>query len=148
MSMLGTELGTSGRAVSALNYWATCLTQWKIGPAHAFWFFLKLDKTFIKTNHKPGVVAHAFNPSTREAEAGGFLSSRPAWSTEWVPGQPGLHREALSRKTKKKQKNPNHSIYTQMCWAINKNPSNQPCSLQNLKSTFKNISKDCGCYNP
>jgi hypothetical protein len=27
---------------------------------------------------KPGVVAHAFNPSTREAEAGGFLSSRPA----------------------------------------------------------------------
>jgi hypothetical protein len=29
-----------------------------------------------------GVVAHAFNPSTREVEAGGFLSSRPAWSTE------------------------------------------------------------------
>jgi hypothetical protein len=28
------------------------------------------------------VVAHAFNPSTREAEAGGFLSSRPAWSTK------------------------------------------------------------------
>jgi hypothetical protein len=30
----------------------------------------------------PGLVVHAFNPSTREAEAGGFLSSRPAWSTE------------------------------------------------------------------
>jgi hypothetical protein len=30
----------------------------------------------------PDVVVHAFNPSTREAEAGGFLSSRPAWSTE------------------------------------------------------------------
>jgi hypothetical protein len=28
------------------------------------------------------VVAHAFNPSTREAESGGSLSSRPAWSTE------------------------------------------------------------------
>jgi major histocompatibility complex class I len=28
------------------------------------------------------VVAHAFNPSTWEAEAGGFLSSKPAWSTE------------------------------------------------------------------
>jgi hypothetical protein len=27
------------------------------------------------------VVVHAFNPSTWEAEAGGFLSSRPAWST-------------------------------------------------------------------
>jgi hypothetical protein len=42
------------------------------------------------------MVAHAFNPSTREAEAGGFLSSRPA--------QPGLYRETLSRKTKKKKK--------------------------------------------
>ena len=33
-------------------------------------------------NEKKGrvVVAHAFNPSTWEAEAGGFLSSRPAWS--------------------------------------------------------------------
>jgi hypothetical protein len=27
-------------------------------------------------------VAPAFNPSTWEAEAGRFLSSRPAWSTE------------------------------------------------------------------
>ena len=28
------------------------------------------------------MVAHAFNPSTREAEAGEFLSSGPAWSTK------------------------------------------------------------------
>jgi hypothetical protein len=48
----------------------------------------------------PGVVVHTFNPSTREAEAGEFLSLRPAWSTKWVPGQPGLHRETLSQKTK------------------------------------------------
>jgi hypothetical protein len=33
-------------------------------------------------SYKLGVMAHAFNPSTREAEAGGFLSSRPALSTE------------------------------------------------------------------
>jgi hypothetical protein len=61
-------------------------------------------------NHPPqmlsyswAVVANAFNPSTWEAEAGGFLSSRSAWSTEWVPEQPGLHRDTLSRKTKNKQ---------------------------------------------
>jgi hypothetical protein len=36
----------------------------------------------IERAGKPGVVAHAFNPSTQEAEAGGFLSSRPAWSTK------------------------------------------------------------------
>jgi hypothetical protein len=47
---------------------------------------------------KPGVVVHSFNPSTQEAEAGGFLSSRPAWSTELVPGQPGLYKETLSQK--------------------------------------------------
>jgi hypothetical protein len=57
----------------------------------------------LKTSQKPDVVAHAFNPSTREAEAGGFLSLRPAWSTKWVPGQPGLYRETLSRKQKQKQ---------------------------------------------
>jgi hypothetical protein len=28
------------------------------------------------------VMSHVFNHSTWEAEAGGFLSSRPAWSTE------------------------------------------------------------------
>jgi hypothetical protein len=47
------------------------------------------------------MVAHAFNPSTWEAEAGRFLSLRPAWSTKGVPGQPGLHRETLAGKTNK-----------------------------------------------
>jgi hypothetical protein len=54
----------------------------------------------LKYKDVPGMVAYTFNPSTWEAEAGGFLSSRPAWSTKWVPGQPGLYRETLSRKTK------------------------------------------------
>jgi hypothetical protein len=34
----------------------------------------------LKVGSEPGMVAHAFNPSTWEAEAGRFLSSRPAWS--------------------------------------------------------------------
>ena len=36
----------------------------------------------FKISREPGVVAHAFSPSTWEAEADGFLSSRPAWSTK------------------------------------------------------------------
>ena len=57
-------------------------------------------------------MAHAFNPSTQEAEAGGFLSSRPAYSTEWVPGQdsegytekPWLEKQNKKQKQKQKQK--------------------------------------------
>jgi hypothetical protein len=54
---------------------------------------------------KLGVVAHTFNPSTWEAEAGGFLSLRPAWSTEWDPEQPGLHRETLSQNNNSNNNN-------------------------------------------
>ena len=62
------------------------------------------------------VVVHAFNPSTWEADAGRFLSSRPAWFTEWVPGQSGLHEkprlEKKKQKNKTKTKKPNNNIYT------------------------------------
>ena len=63
----------------------------------------------LKMCTPPAVVAHSFNPSTWEAEAGRFQSSRPAWSTKWVPEHPGLHRETLSRK-KKFWLNLKHSI--------------------------------------
>jgi hypothetical protein len=36
------------------------------------------------------MVVHSYNPSTQEAEAGGLQ----------VPGQSGLHREAVSKKKK------------------------------------------------
>jgi hypothetical protein len=55
----------------------------------------------MKQDIKPVVVARAFNPSTTEAEAGPFLSSRPACSTEQVPGEPRLHSETTSQKKKK-----------------------------------------------
>jgi hypothetical protein len=51
------------------------------------------------------MIAHTFNPGTQEKEAAGSLSLRPAWSTEGVLGQPGLHRETLSQKNKNKNKN-------------------------------------------
>jgi hypothetical protein len=42
------------------------------------------EKNPVSKNKQMGwvVVAHAFNPNTWEAEADGFLSSRPAWSTK------------------------------------------------------------------
>jgi hypothetical protein len=49
------------------------------------------------------VVAYAFDSNTREAEAGGFLSLRPAWSTKLFPGQPGPYRETLFQKKKNKK---------------------------------------------
>jgi hypothetical protein len=51
-------------------------------------FLVCLDMicSFLKLKYvsQPGVVVYAFNPSTQEAEAeaDGFLSSRPAWSTK------------------------------------------------------------------
>jgi hypothetical protein len=42
----------------------------------------KKFKSRIKRVPELSVVAHAFNPSTWEAEAGRFLSLRPAWSTK------------------------------------------------------------------
>jgi hypothetical protein len=57
------------------------------------------------------VVAHAFNPSTWEAEAGGFLSSRPAWSTEFESqdSQGYTQRNTVSKnQTKPKQNKKNY----------------------------------------
>jgi hypothetical protein len=45
-------------------------------------------------------VVHAFGSSTRDAEAGRSLSSRPAWSTKQVLGQSGLKRENLLETNK------------------------------------------------
>jgi hypothetical protein len=47
------------------------------------------------------VVVYTFNPSTWEAEPGGSVSSKLAWSTDGVPEQPGWHRETLFQKTSK-----------------------------------------------
>jgi hypothetical protein len=48
------------------------------------------------------MLAYSFNHSTWETEAGGFLHLKTGWSTKGVAGQPGLHRETLS-KTKQQQ---------------------------------------------
>jgi hypothetical protein len=51
------------------------------------------------------MMANAFNPSTWEAEAGGFLSSRPAWSTKFQDSQGYTEKPCLGKtKTKTKKK--------------------------------------------
>ena len=49
-------------------------------------------------------MSQAFNPSTWDADTGGFLTLRPAWSTKWLPGQPELYRETRSQKERKKER--------------------------------------------
>jgi hypothetical protein len=52
-----------------------------------------------KMDLKPGNGdMHTFNPSTWEAEAGAFLAYTVS------SGQPGLHRETLSRNNQKRKK--------------------------------------------
>ena len=51
-------------------------------------------------------MAHAFNPRTWEAEAGEFLSSRPAWSTELVSSRTAraTQRNPVLKNQKKRKK--------------------------------------------
>jgi hypothetical protein len=49
------------------------------------------------------VVAHAFDTGTWEAEAGGFLSSRSAWSTEFQDSQGYTEKPCLDKQNKTKQ---------------------------------------------
>jgi hypothetical protein len=60
-------------------------------------------------NSGQAVVAHAFNPSTWEEEAGGFLSSRPAWSTKWVPR--ATQWNPVSKKKRKEIDNSSSPIW-------------------------------------
>ena len=52
--------------------------------------------SYLQKVLKPGVVVHIFDPITRKAEEGTSLSLRPAWSTEQILEQVGIHRETLS----------------------------------------------------
>jgi hypothetical protein len=49
------------------------------------------------------VVAHAFNPSIQEAEAGGSLSSRPVWSGRKFQNSQGYTEKSYLEKTNKKE---------------------------------------------
>jgi hypothetical protein len=52
---------------------------------------------------EPGVVAQAFNPSTREAEAGGF-QGQPGLQSEFQDSQGYTEKPCLRKKKKKKKR--------------------------------------------
>jgi hypothetical protein len=67
------------------------------------------------------VVAHAFNPSTGEAEAGGFLSSRPGLQSEFQGSQGYTEKPCLEeQKKKKKKKSVSHHAWLTFCcyWGL------------------------------
>jgi hypothetical protein len=61
----------------------------------------------LKKKKKPGVVAHTFNPSTREVEAGGSLSLRQASLVYRVSSRTtrATQRHPVSKNQKQKQTN-------------------------------------------
>jgi hypothetical protein len=69
---------------------------------------LLLSSTYNFVKEKPvslGMVVHAFNPSIREAEAGGFLSSRqPGVQSECQDSQGYTEKPCLEKPKKKKKK--------------------------------------------
>jgi hypothetical protein len=83
------------------------------------------------------------------AEASRFLSLRPAWSTEWVPGQPGLYRETLSRKnnqTNKKPKKQNRTKQNKKTYT-HKKRTTPPNKTKNKKQTNKQKSFSAICVS-
>jgi hypothetical protein len=72
----------------------TVSTQW----LQFKWIINELLPEMCNLGAEAAEARRGFNPSTREAEAGGFLSSRPAWSTKWVQGQPELYRGARRKQ--------------------------------------------------
>ena len=100
--------------------------NWRMDQGNVVNLYSGILFSYLKTRTLPGLVAHTFNPSTWEAEAGEFLSLRPAWSTEWVPGQPGLYRETLSWTLPKKSP-PQNGGHHEICRQID---GNKKCHLE------------------
>jgi hypothetical protein len=71
---------------------------------HSLYLSLRVLKLWLKNECGSQAVMLDFSSSILEAEAGGSLSLRPAWSIKQVLGQPRLQRETKQKTKKKKQK--------------------------------------------
>jgi hypothetical protein len=81
------------------------------------------------------VVAHAFNPSTWEAETGGFLSSRsqPGLQSEFQESQSYTEKPCLEKPKKKKKKKDIEKDVATCLFQSTKEP--QPCRVDRCGSS-------------
>jgi hypothetical protein len=63
---------------------------------------------YRKEHFQPGVVVHAFNPSTWEAEAGRFLSLRSERVSEFQDSQGYTEKPCLKKPKKEKKERKEH----------------------------------------
>jgi hypothetical protein len=77
-----------------------------------FIFYLKYERFLLQLYNKSAgwLWRMSLMPALGRQVGLWVVSSRPVWSTEWVPGQPGLHRETLSWNNK--QTNNNNNAFT------------------------------------
>jgi hypothetical protein len=87
-----------------------------------------------------GVVAHAFDPSTWEAEAGGSLEFEASLVYR-VSGQPRLLRETQSQRKKKKKKKKNKMDKLGMSLVPVGDPSSMPAWAKQRHLVFTAVSK-------
>jgi hypothetical protein len=85
------------------------------------------------------VVVHAFNPRTREAETGRFLSLRPAWSINEFQDSQGYTEKPCLEKPKKEKKKKNtvktlncsNNIYAEALVPISVGPTHTASACEN-----------------
>jgi hypothetical protein len=75
------------------------LSKWENKPETMS--LVNSDRTFLNLKKK-NECGSTHLPSTWEAESNGSLSSRPAWSTEGVAGQPGYTERPCHKKKRRK----------------------------------------------
>jgi predicted nucleic acid-binding Zn-ribbon protein len=80
---------------------------------------------------------HTFNPSTWEVVAGRFLSSRPAWSTEFQDSQDCTEKPCLEKQTNKQLQK---STFKQL-EALNKEANKYKERQENPTKQVKDMNK-------
>jgi hypothetical protein len=100
----------------------------------ATFFFIKKKK---KRTFKLGVVAHAFNPQHSGSRGRQIsVSSRPAWSTQPVPGQPVLKYAQCIDALHLEMKSQAHFLVSQ-----------RRLTFQNERKGFLGTSQFCSQFN-